>query len=332
MYILGIESSCDDTSVAIIDEAFQVLALVISSQTSLHKKYGGVVPELASRLHTETIHLLIEKALEDAGLSLHDIDRIAVTKGPGLEGALLVGLTVAKTLSILLNKPIMGVNHLQGHLYSPFLSQHPPLPYIGLIVSGGHTTLAKVDTGAKITLLSQTRDDAAGEAFDKVARLLGLPYPGGPVIEKLAKEGNPKAFRFPRALRNQGLDFSFSGLKTAVSQTVQQFTKETLPIADICASFQEAVCDSLCEKAQLACELSEVSHLAVCGGVAANQYLIQKLQAYTSSNGIILYTVPIRYCTDNAAMIACAALIKWNSGHPVEKEIPMATPGLSVCS
>ncbi len=332
MIILGIESSCDDTSISIIDETFSVKSLVISSQTKIHKKYGGVVPELASRMHTEAIHFLLEKALEEASITFQDIDLIAVTYGPGLEGALIVGLTVAKTLATILNKPLIGVNHLHGHLYSPFLTQKPEFPYIGLIVSGGHTTLAKVEAGHRISLLSQTRDDAAGEAFDKVARLMGLPYPGGPVVEEHAKTGSETAFRFPRAMKNQGLEFSFSGLKTAVAQAVKTFTPDAIPIDDICASFQKAVCDSLCDKSRLACEQEGILRLVVCGGVAANQSLIASLQTMADLHGITLYSVPPKFCTDNAAMIAASALIQFQSGQPIRSTFPMTSPGLPLCS
>lgn len=308
MILLAIETSCDDTSIAIVRDGRHILSNLISSQVTKHARYGGVVPELASRMHTESIHFLIDKALRDAALSWNDIDGIAVTYGPGLEGALLVGLTVAKTLSSLLNKPLYPVNHMHGHVCAHFLSESPPsFPFISLIASGGHTQLVKVTSPMSFECLGETRDDAAGEAFDKVARLLGLGYPGGPLIEKRAIHGSPSAFAFPRAMIHKGMEFSFSGLKTAVLHTVKSIEKAPLPIDDICASFQQCVIDILWKKSLRACEENFITQLVLCGGVTANQALQQAFTQHATQSNIDCFTLSPILCTDNAAMIAAAA-------------------------
>lgn len=308
--ILAIESSCDDTSVAVVKNGSDVASNHVSSQTRTHKKYGGVVPEMASRMHTECIHHLLDHALNDAHITLNEIDAVAVTQGPGLEGALLIGQSVAKTLAHLLQKPLIPVNHLHGHIFATTLADSPPTyPFICLIVSGGHTQLVHVHSPNDIRLISQTRDDAVGEAFDKVARCLDLGYPGGPIIEKLAMNGNPHAFCFPKAMINDGLEFSFSGLKTAVKQEINRLKKEsnTIPINDICASFQHTVITILCAKSQRACQEYGCQTLAVSGGVSANSALINGLHEMGETHQIAIISPPFHYCTDNAAMIGVAA-------------------------
>lgn len=309
--ILAFETSCDDTSVAIVKDGRTCLSSLVSSQIKAHQPFGGVVPELASRMHTEKIHRITSLALKEANLTFKDITSVAVTYGPGLEGSLLIGLAAAKAVSAALSVPLIPVNHLHGHLYAAFLESGNGLsfPFIGCIVSGGHSSLVLAKGHFDFEIIGETRDDAAGEAFDKVSRALGLGYPGGPVVEKMALEGNPKAFAFPRAMRKQGLEFSFSGLKTAVIQTIQGIASrgEAIPVADICASFQAAVCDSIVEKSLAACEQYHVPRLMVCGGVSANKYLGDLLTQRCQSAQIELMVPSLTLCTDNAAMIAVAA-------------------------
>jgi N6-L-threonylcarbamoyladenine synthase len=310
MKILAIETSCDETSVAILENGTKVLANLISSQVKAHAKYGGVVPELASRMHTENIHTLLDKALDTANLELSDIDACAVTYGPGLEGALLVGLSTAKTLAHLLNIPLIPVNHLHGHIYANFLNDSPPaFPFICMIVSGGHTMLTLVKDHFNIEILGQTRDDAAGEAFDKVARYLELGYPGGPIVEQEAENGNEKAYLFPKPMLKQGFEFSFSGLKTAVIQTIQSERKQNKNIntADVCASFQKSVIDTLSYKAFLACKKFNISKLVLSGGVTANSKLRETFELESEKKDIQIFVPEKQHCTDNAAMIGAAA-------------------------
>ncbi|NBV41957.1 tRNA (adenosine(37)-N6)-threonylcarbamoyltransferase complex transferase subunit TsaD, partial [bacterium] len=274
MIILAIETSCDDTSVALVRNGCEVLAMRTHSQVKSHRKYGGVVPELASRLHVERIHGLLDAVFRDAGLNLAQIDAIAVTVAPGLEGSLIIGVTVAKTIGVLTGKPVIPVHHIYGHIYSVMLAETPPeFPFVSLVASGGHTQLWLAKGHYDFELLGQTRDDAAGEAFDKVARLLGLGYPGGPEIEKLAESGNPKRFHFPRAMRQSRYEFSFSGIKTAVSQLIQGLESPfDSPLkADIAASFQAAVVDMLVDKAANACRNFDSKTLCIVGGVSANR-------------------------------------------------------------
>ena len=309
MSLLAIETSCDETSIAILKDGHQILSHFISSQIKHHQPFGGVVPELASRKHTEIINILIEKALKEAKLDFTDLTACAVTCGPGLEGALLIGVMVAKTISSVLNIPLIGVHHIWGHIYAHFLTESPPkFPFICLIVSGGHTMLVLVKGHYEAEILGQTRDDAAGEAFDKVARALELGYPGGPVIEKEALSGNPKAFAFPRAMKKQGYDFSFSGLKTAVMQKIHALRQENspLPIADLAASFQKAVVDVLIFKTLRACEEYNVSSVIIAGGVSANQSLKTTMSTEALKKGIQVLSPPLQLCTDNAAMIGAA--------------------------
>ena len=308
MRVLGIETSCDDTSVALVRDGGIVESVVISSQVKAHRPYGGVVPELAARMHTEAIHYLLPKCLEKAGATWSDIDRIAVTTTPGLEGALLIGVVVAKTLGMMLKCPVVPVNHIWGHIYSVFMDTEvpPEFPFVALVVSGGHTQLWSVTGHYQFELLGQTRDDAVGEAFDKVARQLGLDYPGGPPVEKRAALGNPKRYPLPRPLRDSPFEFSFSGLKTAVMQLINGLgTLDEQQITDICASFQAAVIDSLIEKSAAALRHSGASTLCIVGGVAANRTLLNEASARL--NGVRVVAPPIHYCTDNAAMIATAA-------------------------
>jgi N6-L-threonylcarbamoyladenine synthase len=308
MLVLGIESSCDDCAAAIVEDGQKILSHAIYSQVDTHRGYGGVVPELASREHLKKIIPVIEEALKDADLSLKEINGIAVTYGPGLVGSLLVGLSAAKALSFALDIPFYGVNHLEGHLMAIFLEEkHPTFPFLGLVVSGGHTSLYEVHSYGTYRLLGQTRDDAAGESFDKVAKLLGLGYPGGIIIDQLAHQGNPSAFTFPRAMPSQDiLDFSFSGLKTAVYYFVrkhgEQFVRERLN--DIVASFQEAVVDTLLSKTFLAASSHGIKNVVVSGGVAANSRLRKRLIEEAGEANLRVYFPSPFLCTDNSAMIA----------------------------
>ncbi|AUB38583.1 KAE1, N6-L-threonylcarbamoyladenine synthase [Nostoc flagelliforme CCNUN1] len=321
--VLAIETSCDETAVAIVNNR-KVCSSIVASQIPVHQQYGGVVPEVASREHLETINVAIAQALEQAQLDWEKIDAIAATSAPGLVGALLVGLTAAKTLAMVHNKPFLGVHHLEGHIYATYLSE-PSLnpPFLSLLVSGGHTSLIYVKDCGKYETLGQTRDDAAGEAFDKVARLLKLGYPGGPVIDKLAQQGNPQAFALPEgkvSLPGGGFhryDASFSGLKTAVLRLVQQLEKDgrQVPVADVAASFQETVARSLTKRA-IACALDYgLDTIAIGGGVAANSGLRKNLQAAAVEHNLRVLFPPLKFCTDNAAMIGCAAAEHLSRGH-----------------
>jgi N6-L-threonylcarbamoyladenine synthase len=305
--ILGIDTSCDDTSIAVVDADMTILSNVVASQVEVHHRYGGVVPELACRKHIEAIGPVYQAALDEAGLALPAIEAIAVTRGPGLIGALLVGLSFAKSLAYATGKALFAVNHLEGHICSAFLeAPHLSCPFVCLVVSGGHTELYHCEAPGVYRLLGQTRDDAAGEAFDKVSKLLGLGYPGGPVIDRLAREGAPKAIRFPRAyLEKDSLDFSFSGLKTAVLHFVRKHGASN--VADIAASFQQAVVDVLVEKTLAAARRCCVSRVVVTGGVAANSQLRRAMQAACAEAGLQLVIPHPRLCTDNGAMIAAAA-------------------------
>ncbi len=329
MNILAIESSCDDTAVAIIQDGNRVLANTQSSQLKAHQKFGGIVPELAARMHTEKIHFLIKKALHNAALTLQDMDLIAVTSGPGLEGALLIGLSAAKALAATLQIPLLPINHLHGHIYATFLSDSPPtFPLITLLVSGGHTILGHCEDHFKFTILGQTRDDAVGEAFDKVARALGLGYPGGPLIEAMATQGDPTTIAFPRAMIRDGLDFSFSGLKTSVIQKIA--ANPTFKKEDICASFQAAVSDILTQKALDACLKTTTNTLILCGGVSANRYIQNQLQRIMSQHNITVITPQFDFCTDNAAMIGACAYHRFNTLDSIPKQEHLASPNLSL--
>jgi N6-L-threonylcarbamoyladenine synthase len=317
--VLGVETSCDETAAAVVEDGRHVRANVVASQIAMHAPYGGVVPEVASRQHVATIVPVIERAVADAGLALADIDAIAVTAGPGLVGALLVGVETAKALAFALGKPLVAVNHLAGHLAAAFLLDAdpkrvpgevapPPYPHLALLVSGGHTALIRIDAPGATRLLGATRDDAAGEAFDKVGKMLGLGYPGGVVIDRLAATGDPRAVALPRALPGRDdLDFSFSGLKTAVATLLgRRPLPEGQEMNDFCASFQAAVVDVLVRKSRRALAREGTGALVVCGGVAANRGLRAALAAAAAEDGFALHIPPPKYCTDNAAMIAAA--------------------------
>ena len=310
MLVLGIESSCDDTAAAVLENGTKILSSVISDQNTIHSIYGGVVPELAGRCHIETIDRVIIQSLELSGVSLEEIDLFAVTIGPGLVTSLLVGINTAKALAYALQKPIVGVNHLEGHLLAIFLQEPVKFPFVALTVSGGHTDLYRVNGFGDYVILGQTRDDAAGEAFDKVAKMLKLGYPGGPIIEKKARLGNPSAYLFPRAFLNKdSLDFSFSGLKTSVRNVIlkrDELSEFILSDEDIAASFQDAVLDVLSSKLVLACKKEKINRVVVTGGVAANQALRQRVIKESEKNGLDCFFPKPVYCTDNAAMIACA--------------------------
>lgn len=307
--VLAIETSCDDTAIAILKEGKVILSNIISSQIKNHAKYGGVVPELASRLHAEKINALIDIALKDANVSFKQLSAVAVTMGPGLEGALLVGLTVAKTIAATLQIPLIPVNHLKGHIYAHLADYNKQYPFMSLIVSGGHTQLVLVTSETEFKTIGKTRDDAAGEVFDKVARSLGLGYPGGPIIEQKAKEGDKDRFNFPIPMKHNGLDFSFSGLKTALIQHIKSFQTagEDVPVEDTCAAFQDTVAETLTLKTIKACLEYNVKRLVLGGGVIANQYIVNAFQNKANSHNIELITIPKILCTDNAGMIALAA-------------------------
>jgi N6-L-threonylcarbamoyladenine synthase len=307
--ILALETSCDDTCAAVIDGA-RILSNVVSSQAAFHERYGGVVPEVASRHHLELVNAVVAAALEEAETSLADVDRVAVTQGPGLIGALLVGLSTAKALAAAQRKPLVPVDHLHGHVAANFLEPEPvEPPFLCLVASGGHTLLAAVREPSGFEVIGQTLDDAAGEAFDKGARLLGLGYPGGPAIQKAAEGGDPAAFDFPVAMSERGLDFSFSGLKTALVYKVRDLEPDEVERrrADLAASFQRAITDQLVAKLRRAARTEEWPAIALGGGVAANAELRERTRALCEELGLRLKLVPISLCTDNAAMIASAA-------------------------
>jgi len=311
MLILSIETSCDETSAAVVKDGKEILSNVVASQVEFHKKYGGIVPEVASRKHIEVIAAVVKQALEDAKTPLKKIDAVAATYGPGLVGSLIVGLNYAKAVAFALKKPFIPVNHIEGHIYANFVSeipnpksQIPNFPFVCLVVSGGHTQLVLIKDHGKYQTLGHTRDDAAGEAFDKVARYLGIGYPGGPIIDKMAKKGDPEAIDFPRAMM-EGYDFSFSGLKTAVVNYVK---KNGMPknVADLVASFQQAAVDTLVEKTIRAAKDFKVKWIALAGGVSANSRLRENILKRANEEGLKVSIPPLHLCTDNAAMIGSA--------------------------
>ena len=313
MLVLGLETSCDDTAAAVLQDGKKLLSNIINDQTSIHSKYGGIVPELAGRSHIDQVHKVIGCALESAQVKLRDIDLLAVTVGPGLIGSLLVGLNAAKGISYGLGTPLVGINHLEGHLLAIFLQKQIKFPFISLVVSGGHTDLYRVNNFGQYQLLGRTRDDAAGESFDKVAKMLGHKYPGGPKIEKMAIEGNAKAHKFPRSyLEKASLDFSFSGLKTSVKNYIDKMQRRNgFSDGDIAACFQEAVVEVLSKKIIMACEQEGLSRVVVTGGVAANGALRKAVASACSDSGYESWFPDPVFCTDNAAMIACAGYQKY---------------------
>jgi N6-L-threonylcarbamoyladenine synthase len=309
MLILGIDTSCDDTSAAIVENGTGIVSNVVSSQAEIHKKYGGIVPELASRRHVEMIWPVVGEALKAAGVMFEDLSGVAVCHGPGLIGSLLVGCSFAKAVCYTKGIPLVAVNHLEGHVFSSFLEDPiPSFPFVALIVSGGHTCLYRVDGFGRYRELGRTRDDAAGEAYDKVSKLLGRGYPGGPLIDRLAQQGDPKAVDFPRAYLPESLDFSFSGLKTAVLHYLKGQSAESIGqrINDIAASFQAAVVDVLLRKTELALEQEGIRRVIVSGGVAANSELRERMKGLEKERGVEVLIPSVLLCTDNAAMIAAA--------------------------
>lgn len=345
MRILGVETSCDETAAAVVEDGREILSNVVGSQIDLHRPYGGVVPELASRKHLELVDGIVSQAVADASTGFEDIDAVAGTYGPGLATSLLIGLNVAKGIAFSLGKPFVGVNHIEAHLYSPVLvgsPEHAPrssdaptlrrsddlLPMVSLIVSGGHTILAHATAIGRHEVLGQTVDDAAGEAFDKVAKLLGLGYPGGPEIDRLARRGDPAAIAFPRSMLNEpSYNFSFSGLKTAVLYYLRKHPSPTTThqsLADICASFQEAVVDVLVGKLVRAAEHKNVTTVSASGGVSINSRFREKLSAECQRCGLKLLLAPPALCTDNAAMIAALAFYKLRAGWRNELALEVA--------
>ena len=332
---LGIESSCDETAAAVLRDGRELLSNVISTQIPLHRKYGGVVPEIASRRHIVNVMPVIDEALQKAEVALSDVDQVAVTYGPGLVGALLVGVSAAKALAFARNVPLIGVNHLEGHIFANFLS-HKELepPFMALVVSGGHTALIHVVGYNHFPLMGQTRDDAAGEAFDKIARVMGLPYPGGPEIDRLAAEGDENAVDFPRALREKGnYEFSFSGLKSAVLNYLNEMQMKRIEVnkADVAASFQKAVIEVLVQKSLEALSETKLDTLVLAGGVAANSALEHRLREASAEHGIRFYYPDKILCTDNAAMIACRGYYQSRAGLFSDLRLN-AVPGLSLQS
>jgi N6-L-threonylcarbamoyladenine synthase len=314
--VLGIESSCDETAASVVEGGRRILSNIVASQVPLHRRYGGVVPEIASRRHVELILPVIDTALQEAGVQPEQLDAIAVTRGPGLIGSLLVGLSAAKALAFVTGKPLVGVNHIEAHIYANFLAHpdlHPPL--ICLTVSGGHTDLLYMPEPGTYTILGRTRDDAAGEAFDKVGRVMGLPYPAGPEIDRLSTHGDPAAVALPRGL-TEGLDFSFSGLKTAAINAWHNAKQrgEEISREDFAASLQEAIVDVLVDKTMRAADQSGVSTIIISGGVAANRRLRQRLGESAAKAGYRFFYPPADLCTDNAAMVASAGYFRWQRG------------------
>lgn len=311
MVLLGIETSCDDTSAAVVADGSRVLSNVATNQDAFHAKYGGIVPEIASRQHVALLSAAVEDAATRANLSLNDIDGIAVTRGPGLIGSLVVGVASAKALAFALRKPLYGVNHLHGHIFAAFLDRDgdvPVYPFLTLLVSGGHSQLVEVEGPAQMRVIGRTKDDAAGEAFDKTARVLGLPFPGGPQIDRLARQGDPNAIAFPRHRGEPGsLDMSFSGIKTAVKYFVQSKAGNGASKSDIAASFQASVVDMLMQRVQEAFERRAYACVVLSGGVAANTALQRALREWGERTNVPTFIPPPKYCTDNAAMIAAAA-------------------------
>lgn len=335
VFILGIETSCDETAAAVVADGQRVISNVVASQVEIHHRFGGIVPEVASRRHIETLNPIIATALAEAGLGFDDLHAIAVTQGPGLLGSLLVGLMAAKSLSFALEIPLIAVNHIEAHIYANFLlGEEIPFPFVAMIVSGGHTDIVYAQSHSEMRLVGQTRDDAAGEAYDKVARFLGLGYPGGPAIERLAREGNPEAITLPRALlEDNSFDTSFSGLKTAVVNYINRSRQKGEPVnlADVAASFQAAVVEILVTKALAAVETYGAKVLLLAGGVAANGQLRDVMLSRMRVQDIKVVIPPPALCTDNAAMVAAAGYYRFLRGDLASLEIN-AVAGLSLHS
>lgn len=318
-YIMAIESSCDETACAIVKNGREVVANIVASQIKTHEKFGGVIPEIAAREHLDSINIVVQEAFEQSGLKPDDITAFAGTVGPGLVGCLLVGLNAAKTLALVHDKPFIGVNHLNAHLCANYLDTDLKPPFMALLVSGGHTQIIDVESYSKQTILGETIDDAVGEAYDKVARLIGLPYPGGPRLDKLAQDGNPNAFELPIS-KVGGYDFSFSGLKTAVLRLVKSFDGKELPVNDICASFQECVSKTLVKKLRKALEEKGYKQVVIAGGVAANSEIRKKVFAL-ENDGYKVFAPPMKYCTDNASMVASCAYFNTNTFDDIDVEV-----------
>lgn len=320
-YIMAIETSCDETACAIVKNGREVLSNVVASQIKTHEKYGGVIPEIAAREHLEAINLVIEEAFAQTKISPDEITAFAGTVGPGLVGSLLVGLNATKTMALVYDKPFIGVNHLNAHVFANYIDTDLKPPFIALLISGGHTQIIKVKSHSEQKIIGETIDDAIGEAYDKVARLIGLPYPGGPLLDKLAKEGNKLAYKLPEA-KVSGYDFSFSGLKTAVLRLVQTLKKENdeLPIKDICASFQEVVSETLLKKVKAALKETGYKQVVLAGGVAANSEIRRKFFEL-EKEGYKVNAPAMKYCTDNAAMVASCAYFSTNTFNDVNVEV-----------
>ncbi|MBR6723378.1 tRNA (adenosine(37)-N6)-threonylcarbamoyltransferase complex transferase subunit TsaD [bacterium] len=318
-YIMAIESSCDETACAIVKNGREVISNIVASQIKTHEKFGGVIPEIAAREHLDSINVVVQEAFEQSGLKPEDITAFAGTVGPGLVGCLLVGLNATKTLALVHDKPFIGVNHLNAHLCANYIDTDLKPPFMALLVSGGHTQIIDVESYSKQTIIGETIDDAVGEAYDKVARLIGLPYPGGPRLDKLAQEGNPKAFELPEG-KVDGYNFSFSGLKTAVLRLVKSFEGQELPVNDICASFQECVSKTLVKKLRKAVLERGYNQVVIAGGVAANSEIRKKVFDL-EKEGFRVCAPPMKYCTDNASMVASCAYFNTNTFDDVDVEV-----------
>lgn len=317
--IMAIESSCDETACAIVKGGREVLANVVASQIKTHEEYGGVIPEIAARMHLEAVNVVVDEAFKQAGVNGNDISAFAGTVGPGLVGCLLVGMNAAKSLALAYDKPFIGINHLNAHLAANFIDTDLEPPFIALLVSGGHTQIIEMKSYSDIKIIGETIDDAVGEAYDKVARLIGLPYPGGPKLDKMAQEGNPFAYKLPEA-KVDGYNFSFSGLKTAVLRLVKSFDGKELPTADICASFQECVSSTLYKKVKRAAEERGYNQVVLAGGVAANSEIRKKIFSL-ENEGYKVYAPQMKYCTDNASMVASAAFFFENTFDNIDVEV-----------
>lgn len=318
-YIMAIESSCDETACAIVKNGREVVANIVASQIKTHEKFGGVIPEIAAREHLDSINIVVQEAFEQSGLKPEDITAFAGTVGPGLVGCLLVGLNAAKTLALVHDKPFIGVNHLNAHLCANYIDTDLKPPFMALLISGGHTQIIDVESYSKQTILGETIDDAVGEAYDKVARLIGLPYPGGPRLDKLAQEGNPHAFELPEG-KVDGYNFSFSGLKTAVLRLVKSFDGKELPVNDICSSFQECVSGTLVKKLKKAVEERGYKQVVIAGGVAANSEIRKKI-FNLENEGYRVNAPAMKYCTDNASMVASCAYFNTNTFDDIDVEV-----------